>query len=204
MSYCDQFKQFLYKLKVLWNSITYVPDYTIKGAYLQYSADAAFDLDGKSPLWIDEAKYWDSVDAWYDWDLGNIYATRGIEGLRDVLRTIPDEVNGRVLFIKYTYGTRTYKFATSDPEFLWTPEKIWADDALTFRFPLEQVWAVDGNDRKVVDITKKITSVAGPRGDFHHQDVPFKHIMKYNYPKIFVKTLLNSETYGDEESVLVL
>jgi len=204
MTYYDQLKRFLYKLQVVWSSITYVPDYTVKGVYLQYSADAAFDLDGKSPLWMDEAKYWDSVDAWYDWDLTYTHSSRGIEGLREILRTAPAEVNSRVLFIRYTYGTRVYTFATSDPEFLWTPGRIWADGALTFRFPMNEVWAVDSNDRKVVNITDKFTAIAGPRGDFHHQDVPIKHVMRYDYPKIEVNNILTREIYDDTESVLVI
>lgn len=197
-------KQFCYKIQVLWNSITYVPDYTVNGVYMQYSADATFDLEGKSPLWIEEAKYWDSVDAWYDWDLTSVYRKGGIGALRDIMQNKPDEVNECVIFIRYTYGVREYTFATRDPEFKWTPDKVWENETVKFRFPLSEVWAVDGNGRRVVNITDQVKKIAGPRGDFHHQDVLLKHIMSHDYPKVEVVTMLNSDVYNEDDSVLII
>lgn len=200
----DWLKKFCYKVQVLWNSITYVPDYTVKGVYMQYSADATFDLDGKSPLWIEEAKYWDSVDTWYDWDLTSVYRKGGIGALRDIMQNKPDEVNECIIFIRYTYGVREYIFATSDPEFEWTPDKVWKNDTLKFRFPMSDVWAVDGNGRRVVNITDEVKKVAGPRGDFHHQDVCLKHITSHDYPKVEVVTMLKSNIYDEDDSVLII
>lgn len=197
-------KEFCYKVQVIWNSITYVPDYTVKGVYMQYSADAVFDLDVKNSLWIDEAKYWDSVDTWYDWDLTSVYRKGGIDALRQIMQNKPDEVNECIMFIRYTYGVKEYTFATRDPEFVWTPDKVWKDDTLKFRFPMSEAWAVDSNGRKVVNITERIRSVAGPRGDFHHQDVHLKHIMGYDYPAVQVKNLLHTEMYDEDDSVLII
>ena len=199
----ETIKQSLYKLKVLWDSINYVPDYTVKKVYMGYCSDACIDMSQIHEAWNDEAKYWDSIDAWYHWDLTREYKKLGMDRIREIMEYAPDEVNTMVLTVKYTYGTRTYKFVTTTHDFDWPPLNT-MNSSLRFRFPISEVWALDSNDRPVVDITSTIKKISGPRGDFHGQDVPFKYIMKYDYPKIEVKTLMDSRIYKDDESVLLI
>ena len=199
----NYFYKIFYKLKVLWESITYVPDFTVSRVSLTYVSDACVDVDGIDSLWVDESKYWDTIDGHYHWDITSQYRQYGMARVKEIMRMKPEEVTDMVLTIRYSYSTSIYKFVTSDPDFLWTPDRN-VGEGMTFKFPISEAWVLDVNGRQIIDITHSLQKAAGPRSDFHNQDVRVRDVVIYDYPTIEVKTMLNSNIYSEDDSVLLI
>jgi len=77
---------------------------------------------------------------------------------------------------------------------------------MNFSIPLSSVWIVDHDDKPQVNITEKVKRYAGPRNDFHDQDVPLKDFLYYTSKtlnKKFPKIIL-SNTLGMKKVLLTL
>ena len=195
--------EILYKLKVLWESIAYTPDYTVSRVSFTYVADACVDMDDIDSLWMRESKYWDTINGHYHWDVTSEYRQHNMSHIKEIMRMAPNEVTNVVLTVRYSYGTSTYKFVTADPYFKWTPD-LNAADGMSFKFPITEAWVLDEHDRPIIDITRSLKKVAGPRSDFHNQDVKIQDVVKYDYPRIQVKNMLNSHIYSEDDSILLI
>jgi len=68
---------------------------------------------------------------------------------------------------------------------------------MNFSIPLSSAWIVDHDDKPQVNITEKVKRYAGPRNDFHGQEVPLKDFLYYDtktlqkkYPKVLLSNSL--------------
>lgn len=180
-------------------SIIHKPDYSIDRIYIQYKADMIVDVDEADnihPLWEGESKMWSGTEHWYDWDI-----TSQQKNVNDILSTIPDNVADLVLFVKYTYGNKSYKYVSENPEFVWPPK---SKGTFKFKLPIDEVWATTNSGHKTVNITNTFKKISGPCGDFHGQDVKIGNVMKRDYPKITVVNILGERVLNDTDSVIMI
>jgi hypothetical protein len=178
-------------------AIIHQPDYTIDRMYIQYKADMIVDVDeadNVAPLWEEESRMWSGTEHWYDWDV-----TGQQNNINDIMSTIPDNVADFVLFVKYTYGNKSYKYVSESPTFSWPPE---SKGTFKFKLPINEVWATSHSGRKAVNITSTFKKISGPCGDFHGQDVKIGNVMKRDYPKITVINMLGERVLDETDSVI--
>ena len=197
----DEFARWMVRIMInVYNyigAIIHKPDYSIERMYIQYKADMIVDVeeaDNVSPLWEEESRMWSGAEHWYDWDVTNQQ-----KNIHDIMSTIPNNVDDFVLFVKYTYGNKSYKYVSESPTFTWPPE---SSGTFKFKLPIEEVWATTHSGRKVMDITNTFKKISGPCGDFHCQDVKIGNIMKRDYPKITVVNMLGERVLEDTDSVI--
>jgi hypothetical protein len=138
-----------------------------------------------------------------DWDgvMHEFYVLATGKNFRHTI--IPQNVDNVILRIKYWYNGKIYKVITSDINFV--PSEPKSND-VRFSIPLSRAWLLDQDDKPVRDITEKVRRYAGPRNDFHGQDVKLVDFLYYTqktlkdeYPKLL---LLN--TMGMKKLVLTL
>jgi len=110
-------------------------------------------------------------------------------------------VSGLVYTVKYSYGNKSYKFISRNTENISWPYK---PSGFRFTMPFISVWALDEFGNEVKEITKHFKKAAGPKGDFHNQDVEIKDVMKYDYQKIRVKYIMSSKVLTEDDSVLAI
>lgn len=182
-----------------------LPDYYVHNVSIDYDASVLLGLDeveNISDAWKDQSYYWndDSNPFSYHWDITRDFLkTRG-DIMPSILGTIPSNVKNVVYRIKYSYNGRKYKYISSSKDFQWPP----IPGKIKFVQPIMSVWAVDMFGKKVKEITKHIKKAAGPKGDFHGQDVKIMDIMKYDYSDIIVKYIMSSKKFNENDSVLSL
>ena len=194
-----------YYVRMLMKRMFELPDYYIERVYLDYCADVMVEMDEIECLpdsWKSQSYYWNSdSDTPYHWDITRDIKKQNLNPLREILADVPDNVHDLVYTIKYSYGNRSYKFISrSTEEFSWPPKS----KEFKFTMPFISVWCLDEFDNEVKEITKHFKKAAGPRGDFHNQDVKIMDVMKYDYQKIRVKYITSSKTLNDDDSVLSL
>ena len=182
-----------------------LPDYYIERVSMDYYADVMVEMDEIEKLpdsWKSQSYYWNS-DTYtpYHWDITPDVRKRGIEPLEEILAQIPDNVSGLVYTIKYSYGNKSYKFISRNTEHIAWPHK---PKEFKFTMPFISVWALDEFGNEVKEITKHFKKAAGPRGDFHNQDVKVMDVMKYDYQKVRVKFIMSSKVLSEEDSVLAI
>ena len=191
--YLRQFMKYFYEL----------PDYYIERVSMDYYANVLDDMDEVDKItnsWKSQSYYWDDYsDTPYHWDITPDIRKNGIETLKEILAQIPNNVSGLVYTIKYTYGNKSYKFISRNTESL-----VWPPNRSGFKFitPFLSVWALDDFGNEVKEITKHFKKAAGPKGDFHNQDVKVMDIMKYDYAKVRVKYIMSSKVLTEDDSVL--
>jgi hypothetical protein len=136
-------------------------------------------------FWEQESKDWDGVLDEY-----HCYVTN--KPFRNTI--VPQNVNNLILRVKYYYNGRVYKAITQDINFI--PGKC-EQDNMIFSIPLSHAWIVDHDDKPQLDITEKVKRYAGPRSNFHDQDVPLQDFLYYTrktletrFPKIMLTNSL--------------
>ena len=172
-------------------------DYTIHQAYVFYKCDSVTDVD-LTDVWADEAKYWADGKGEYYLDItSNMRMSRGGEWLQRMIDTSPHNVTDMLYVINYTWGNNRYKFASRSDTVYWPPGSEFGKDVveMKFRLPITEAWACTKDGRQTMNITKRFRKFAGPKGDFHNQDVTFSDIMKYDLPGVKVKTILGEQTF---------
>ena len=161
-----------------------LPDYYIERVSMDYYADVMVEMDEIEKLpdsWKSQSYYWNSdSDTPYHWDITPDIRKGGVEILEEILEQIPNNVSGLVYTIKYSYGNKSYKFISRDTKITWPCKR----KEIKFTMPFISVWALDEYDNEVKEITKHFKKAAGPKGDFHNQDVKVMDVMKYDYQKI--------------------
>jgi hypothetical protein len=136
-------------------------------------------------FWEKESKYWDGVLVEF-----HSYVT-GKQFRRTI---VPQNVKNITLRVKYWYDGRIYKAISNDINFI--PGKG-EDSGMSFSIPLSSAWIVDHDDKPQVNITEKVKRYAGPRNDFHGQQVSLKDFLYYDiqtlqkkYPKVLLSNAL--------------
>jgi hypothetical protein len=169
-------------------------DYRIISEELEYTIDYRKKYDIEDDFWREESVDWDGV-------MHEFYVLATGKNFRHTI--IPQNVDNVILRIKYWYNGKIYKVITSDINFV--PSEPKSND-VRFSIPLSRVWLLDQDDKPVRDITEKVRRYAGPRNDFHGQDVKLVDFLYYTrktlkdeYPKLL---LLN--TLGMKKLVLTL
>jgi hypothetical protein len=160
-------------------------DYSIISEELEYKVDYDLKYKIEDEFWERESKAWDGVLDEY-----HCYVTN--RPFRNTI--VPQNVNNLILRVKYHYGGRIYKAITQDINFI--PGK-YEQENMIFSIPLNHVWIVDHDDKPQVDITDKVKRYAGPRNNFHDQDVPLQDFLYYTrktletrFPKIMLTNAL--------------
>ena len=169
-------------------------DYQIISEELEYTIDYRKKYDIEDDFWREESMDWDGV-------MHEFYVLATGKNFRHTI--IPQNVDNVILRIKYWYNGKIYKVITSDINFV--PSEPKSND-VRFSIPLSRAWLLDKDDKPVRDITEKVRRYAGPRNDFHGQDVKLVDFLYYTqktlkdeYPKLL---LLN--TLGMKKLVLTL
>ena len=169
-------------------------DYQIISEELEYTIDYRKKYDIEDDFWREESMDWDGV-------MHEFYVLATGKNFRHTI--IPQNVDNVILRIKYWYNGKIYKVITSDINFV--PSEPKSND-VRFSIPLSRAWLLDQDDKPVRDITEKVRRYAGPRNDFHGQDVKLVDFLYYTqktlkdeYPKLL---LLN--TMGMKKLVLTL
>lgn len=169
-------------------------DYRIISEELEYTIDYRKKYDIEDDFWREESVDWDGV-------MHEFYVLATGKNFRHTI--IPQNVDNVILRIKYWYNGKIYKVITSDINFV--PSEPKSND-VRFSIPLSRAWLLDQDDKPVRDITEKVRRYAGPRNDFHGQDVKLVDFLYYTqktlkdeYPKLL---LLN--TLGMKKLVLTL
>lgn len=182
-----------------------LPDYYIYNVSMDYNASVLLSMDeveNISDAWKDQSYYWndDSNIIPYHWDITRQCTSTNGGALRDILNSIPENVSNLVYTVKYSYNGKTYKYVSYSKEFHWPPPQC----RMKFVQPITSVWGLDMYDKEVKEITKHFKKAAGPKGDFHGQDVKIMDIMKYDYSNINVKYIITSKKFNENDSVLSL
>lgn len=169
----------------LYKKLTTPTDYTIISEELEYKIDYDMKYRIEDEFWENESKDWDGILEEY-----HCYVTN--KPFRNTI--VPENIKNLILRVKYYYGGKVYKAITQDINFI--PGKR-EQDNMIFSIPLSNVWIVDHADKPQVDITEKVKRYAGPRNDFHGQNVPLKDFLYYTrktletrFPKIMLTNSL--------------
>lgn len=169
----------------LYKKLTTPIDYTIISEELEYKIDYDMKYRVEDEFWENESKDWDGVLDEY-----HCYVTN--KPYKNTI--VPQNVKNLILRVKYYYDGKVYKAITQDINFV--PGKR-EQDNMIFSIPLSHVWIVDHDDKPQVDITEKVKRYAGPRNDFHGQDVPLEDFLYYTrktletrFPKIMLTNSL--------------
>ena len=164
-----------------YKKLTTPRDYSIISEELEYKIDYRMKYQVEDEFWEKESKYWDGVlDEFHSYVTGKQFR-----------RTIvPQNVKNVTLRIKYWYDGRIYKAISNDINFI--PGKN-ESEGMNFSIPLSSAWIVDHDDKPQVNITEKVKRYAGPRNDFHGQQVSLKDFLYYDiqtlqkkYPKVLL------------------
>jgi len=165
----------------LYRKITDKPDFKIESRSLEYSVDHYKEYQVKEGgFWDKESRTWDDKvldDYWVD-----------VTDIPYHEETIPENVHSIILRIRYWYGNKQYKFITTKVDVDWP---VPLNEGISFNIPLTSAMLLDYTNKPVRDITNKVKKYAGPKSDFHGEDVPICDMLRYNlstlkdeYPKI--------------------
>ena len=168
-----------------YKKLTTPRDYTIISEELEYRIDYRMKYKIEDEFWEKESKDWDGVlDEFHSVVTGKSYRN-----------TIPPQnVKNLIVRVKYWYDGRIYKSISRDINF--RPGENEAE-GMNFSIPLSSAWIVDHDDKPQVDITEKVNRHAGPRHEFHRQEVALKDFLYYTsktlekkFPKIILTNSL--------------
>jgi len=177
-----------------YKKLTTPRDYTIISEELEYRVDYRMKYRIEDQFWEEESKDWDgTLDEFYVSAMGRPFR----------YTVVPQNVKNLVLRVKYWYGGKVYKAISKDINFIPGQDE---KRGMNFSIPLSSVWIVDHDDKPQVNITEKVKRYAGPRNDFHDQDVPLKDFLYYTSKtlnKKFPKIIL-SNTLGMKKVLLTL
>ena len=169
-------------------------DYTIISEELEYRVDYRMKYHIEDQFWEEESKDWDGI-------LDEFYVS--VMGRPFRYTVVPQNVKNLVLRVKYWYGGKVYKAISKDINFIPGQDE---KRGMNFSIPLSSVWIVDHDDKPQVNITEKVKRYAGPRNDFHDQDVPLKDFLYYTSKTLNKKLpkIILSNTLGMKKVLLTL
>ncbi len=156
-----------------------IPDYRISDQLLEYEVDNSIVPEIEDNFWKDEISKWDDISEMHFKDLNGV-AYRNV--------AVPNNIPKTLVRVKYWYNDKIYKFLTYDMNHEWPPN---SGSTMSFSIPLVSAHLLDQDDKPQQDILNKIKRYAGPRGDFHGEDVLVSDMLYYDketlqesFPKI--------------------
>lgn len=175
---------------IIWIYDTYknfvsIPNYRIQHASMEYfiDKDATYSIDGQV-FWAEESKNWDGL-----------FEEHYVVMKDDLYRKeqIPENIKKSITRVKYWYNDKLYKYVTYNPKHEWPPV---GEPGVVFSVPLSSAYLLDADDKPVKDILGKIKRYAGPRGDFHGENLYIRDLLYYDedtlknsYPKIKITNI---------------
>lgn len=154
-------------------------DYSIKNISVQYTIDDIKPPVYHSLFWISEAKKWNEPKR----------ITTNVARLCDIGEP-PTNVRDIVLFITYRYDNNLYTYVTHDYNMERIPE---IDKHMSFNIPILEVKGIKNGDE--IDLTSTYVSYAGPKKDFHSEDIECKWL--FDVDKIEIKNVIGEVTELD-------
>lgn len=160
-----------------------LPDYTILTEEIEYHMDHNKKFLIEDAFWAEESRKWDFI-------LDEHYSN--VTGMDFRYTCIPQNIDKIVMRTKYLYNDKIYKYITYDIN-----KTVPKDEKLTFSLPFSNAFLLDNDDKPVRDITEKVRRYAGPKNNFHGEDVMIKDLLYYDdetleneYPKIKVTNII--------------
>lgn len=185
----------------VWKYMFEYPNYHVSGVYVNYTADMIMEqeeIENISGIWRDESYTWVGVNGRYFWDVTNDFKKTDGDNIPVIIMSAPPNVRDIVYTVKYCYNNKIYKYVSGSSTFIWPP----VDNSMSFKMPILEAWCLNDDGKRVRNATKKLKKASGPVGNFHNQDVKIMDIVDYDYPKLEVKTLLNTTILDETDSVL--
>jgi hypothetical protein len=130
--------------------------------------------------------------AWYYRDITSEFRSHGETAIHNYFDTQPSNVSKILINVKYTLSNKSYTYVSWEGDKFQWPPPVGKD--MEFRLPITGAWASRDGEDKTMDISSRLRRVAGPRCDFHGQNVKFKDVMKYDLPKVIIETMISSKT----------
>ncbi len=87
--------------------------------------------------------------------------------LKDIIKEAPSGIINIKIIVKYIYNDNLYIYVTRNPEFCWPPKKV---PGLNPKI-VKANWVITNDD-----LTRYITSYAGPYNDFHGEELTLDDI----------------------------
>jgi len=166
----------LLKVYGLYKWVTTRPDYHIHSKLMEYQiSDEDADEDITHEMWNQESQFWFQ-------DRKKFYAN--VTNQDDYRDHIPKRVKNIVLRIRYWYNGKIYKIATNNLN-LKLPEDL--NTEFSFSIPLSTVYLVDDDENPLEDITERVKIYAGPKNDFHGQEIFIKDFLNQDEDELINK-----------------
>lgn len=137
-------------------------DYEIYNIDVEYTLESEDKPVYNSLFWITESRNWDGKET------QRLKAST--TDIRDIT-PVPSSIKDVVLFITYKYNNDIFTYVTKD---LTVTEVPRVSKEMSFNIPIDSVFA-DGKD-----ITGTYLSYAGPKRDFHNEDIECKFLFDYS------------------------
>ena len=174
---------------IIWIYDTYknfvsIPNHRVLHSSMEYFIDTDKHYSTEGQFWKNESKKWDGL-----------FEEHYIESKDMAYRCedTPANVNKSIIRIKYWYNDKLYKYLTYNTGHEWPPEET---KDIVFSIPIVSAHLVDADDKPVKDVLSKIKRYAGPRGDFHGENVKISDMLYYDmdtlktmYPAIKLRNL---------------
>jgi len=173
----------------IYRRVTTPRDYEIDREDLEYYVDPNIKYDIDDSFWERESQDWKSLHALYSDVRGKKYRNTDV----------PQCVTKLLVRIKYWYHGHKYTFITEDINFKFPPEQ--RKGSMMFTVPIVRATLLDHDDKPVRDVTNKITRAAGPRYNFHDQQVAIRDVLFFDedvlnsdFPKIKVTNAIGQSS----------
>jgi len=146
-----------------------------KGNYHIVNIDVKYELENtEKPVysgifWLKESKKWSDEGVYFS----------NAAHVEDIYSP-PQNVKNIIMFTTYLYDSQPYVFCTDDIK----KEIPRESKTMKFSIPVQRVYAIDENDNVIEDITNNYISYAGPKKNFHEQDIKSNLIFDYEYIKV--------------------
>jgi len=166
------FTYVIYPIYALWVRLTRPANYFVDRASLEYTIKGRPERgEAIAEPWLGEKKFWE----WYKTPCLNFLASFNHP---DDYRSSPTPrcVERAISRVKYYFDGKPYKFICARSEHEWPPPE---PTGVSFHVPLVEVILCDADGKPVRDITSKIKKYAGPRGDFHGEEVYIRDLLCY-------------------------
>lgn len=167
----------LLKVYGLYKWVTTRPDYHIHSKLMEYQVSEDDDKDEHitHEMWKHESQFWFQ-------NRKKFYAN--VTSQDDYQNHIPKQVKNVVLRIRYWYNGKIYKIVTNNLN-MKLPDDL--NTEFSFSIPLSRVYLVDDNENPLEDITERVKVYAGPKNDFHGQEIYIKDFLNQDEDELITK-----------------
>lgn len=167
----------LLKVYGLYKWVTTRPDYHIHSKLMEYQVSEDDDRDEHitHEMWKHESQFWFQ-------NRKKFYAN--VTSQDDYQNHIPERVKNVFLRIRYWYNGKIYKIVTNNLN-MKLPDDL--NTEFSFSIPLSKVHLVDDNENPLEDITERVKVYAGPKNDFHGQEIYIKDFLNQDEDEIIAK-----------------